>query len=41
MCTLHDFTCVLLSVMAQDVERKGKPVNLTAFSLREIVSKLY
>ena len=39
MCTLHDFKCMLPSVTAQDVEStvqdveaKGNPINLTAFS---------
>ena len=39
MCTLSDFTCMLLSVtvqnaesILQDVGIKGNPVNLTAFS---------
>ena len=39
MGTVHDFTCMLLSVTVQDVEStvqdletKGNPVNLTAFS---------
>ena len=43
MCTLHDFTCVLLSVTVQvvestvrDVETKGIPVNLTAFEITRI-----
>ena len=38
MCTLHNFTCVLLSETVkdvestvQDVEAKGNPVKLTAF----------
>ena len=38
MRTLHDFTCILLSVTVQDVqstvqnvETKVNPVNLTAF----------
>ena len=32
ICTLHDCTCRLLSIAVQDVERKGNPVNLTAFT---------
>ena len=42
MCALHDFTCMLLSVTVHDiestaqdcpdVETKGNPVILTAFS---------
>ena len=32
MCTLYDFKCMLLSATVQDVETKGSPVNLTAFS---------
>ena len=32
MRTLHDFTCMLLSVAAPDVETNDKLVNLTAFA---------
>ena len=38
MCTLHDSTCMLLSVTVQDVEptvqdkEEGNTANLTAFS---------
>ena len=39
MCTLHNFTCMLLSVTVQDVEStvqdvgtEGNPVNLTTLS---------
>ena len=28
MCDLHDFTCMLLSVIVQDAETKGNAVNL-------------
>ena len=39
MCTLHNFTCIILSGTVQDVEStvqiietKDNPVNLTGFS---------
>ena len=30
-CSLHDFTCMLLSITLQDVDTKGNPVLLTEF----------
>ena len=35
MCTLHDFTCMLLSITVQDVETKANPVNLEAFPIKD------
>ena len=32
MCALHDFTSMLLFVTVQDVESKGNPAILSAFS---------